>query len=615
MKRALALIVGLVVCLAAQSEEVITFVQTKGQNSSPKPYLKENAWLNEGYISVRVTFQDIEGANCITPTKSGGLSSYFWKQESEVVIAARLWGFKGIAADKWFPLASYQWDNNGKFCRTFFQPAILLVPPTPLVPVLVSDTPGQDPDQPYIVISMRTTSKDEEKISSTATSLLKIAGGLATGGAASTVTGLVNFTGGPIVKVLSDEFNKAFSSRSEQVYKIPLTWDQLAKGYSTNFDMISITRKSGFSSESVDAAIARGRASENERRTLMRVTLNFDLRRSVFYSDTEAAPPNYLLNPTDPRLSPRAVLNYPRDAPIEFARSLASVNQFLSADLPELSTRLKQSDFVAQCGRFVGQVTSAGFNSTDSALVIAAALTEAKDGWNNDPAFYRVCLPDQAIRKAIALVMPNGFINPAGAVPEVEESIGQRENGITNSHMFFMAELKRALLKNGSQRDYELRALFNDLPESLSWPDLAQFQRAAEAAAIQPPSRPGDGDTILVSTVTEASALKNNASPLSSIAIAKVGCLESFPLPPDSNPAIAITILADTVKGLQPFVLAFELRPDRLNKSPVAGAISRIATWSDEKDLITIYGYGKFREGTLCHSTDASKLPPALRTK
>lgn len=62
MQRLFWFLMSILLGTTANAEEVITFIQKEPTRNSPKPYLARS-WLNEGYVSVRAKFEDIEGTN------------------------------------------------------------------------------------------------------------------------------------------------------------------------------------------------------------------------------------------------------------------------------------------------------------------------------------------------------------------------------------------------------------------------------------------------------------------------------------------------------------------------------------------------------------------------
>lgn len=639
MRQLLALTILTAASTASFAEEVYTFIKGQPVKGAQKPYLSTDSWINEGYLSVRATFSAAQGADCITPSGAQGISSFFWKRDSEVVIAARLWGFKGIPSDKWFPLATYLWNNENKFCRTFFQPTIVLVPSVPLVPSRVANTPGDQPDQPFIVVSVRSTSKDEEKISTAATTLLQIGSAYATGGASQTVSGLIDIAGGPVVKLIGKQVNEAFKSGAELAFEVPLSWSEIVSGTSRiPFELISVERNR-WQAESVEEAIARGKNRADQRRSLMRMNLVFDIRRSVFFTDEEAKAAPYVLDPTKPSMQSLAVLNFPRNAPDVFQGGLASVNQMLSGDLPALAQRLKQPDYAAQCATFISKVVGSGFNGIDTALVVASAFNEALnvngiETWNRDPLWLRDCLPDKDLLEKMRKVTRPNYVSFPGPSTEVEQGTYQ-EDFIEASHRSFLNEMRRALLQRGSARQYDLRNLLKELPDTVNWPssmsDLVispEPMRVAAPPAVvaAAPPTPTIGDTgapMAVVAPAVAPTLSRapvppvgRPTPLEEIKFVKVGCLMSYRTD-DGRAALAMAFLAELPNdAVKPVVLVFTLDSARLKEVPVAKAIVGIFTFTqsslDERAMINILNWGKFVPGSTCHNTDPTKLPLGL---
>ena len=204
------------------ADQVVAFVDASDPKGPDlvKPYLAAATFRDQAYVYISAIVENPVGKPCVTPAAN----SFFADKKLDVTLTAQLFGFFGIDSTREVPLATYSWSSaEGAYCRSAWKAPVVLVPPSPMGVSRGISNPLTPADEPTIVVRLRTSSSDEEKISSYASSLLTIASGFATGGAATTVVGLTRLAGGPAAKFLSDQMNKLTQSQADQTTEVVIS--------------------------------------------------------------------------------------------------------------------------------------------------------------------------------------------------------------------------------------------------------------------------------------------------------------------------------------------------------------------------------------------------------
>lgn len=565
----------------ALAEDVITFLRLDNKTlPSAKPYLA-GAWKNEGYISIRASIENAGDKTCIEAINVGNVGSYFIDRESTVVMTANLYGFPSIDPKQELPIANFRWDASNQFCASELRPAVLLAPLTPTTPSTAYASPSLTPDQPLIVINIRSFSSDREKVSTLVESLLEISSVYATGGAANTVAGFSKLVAGPVVENLSAQYKKLNTSKSNEAFKIELTWENIAAGLQAiQFQLVATKREGGGlfdgrAQETVGEAIHRVRTKKTQYRPLLDFKILLNTRRSVFFEDGDAQTAPFIAFGN--KISDKRVLNYPKKENGIFGGSLASVYQTLNEEVPSFASRLATNSADA-CARIVNQVVDTGFNRIDSAIIIAAALNEAKSDWKIDPNF--VCIEDQELVAAIKKVYPDA-ITPKPLTPTETQS----QNGlITASRAEYLNNVRRALYSTGLSREAKLSAAF--------------------AANSTIPSQ-----SFLVG---------QDAVNLNNIAVHKVGCFSAYNYgnAPNMGTALAMIVVAKDAKGARvPLALTFNFDKTQPGSSLASStSVMGIADLSNpgEDALLEHFNNAKFGNQSVCAGASESRTTTAF---
>ncbi|WP_341892617.1 hypothetical protein [Variovorax sp. YR752] len=545
-----------------QAGPVFGFVQQATTSSKPKAYLAQTPF-NMGYVTIKASVDNPQNKGCISPNASN-LWRKIFQEESEVFLAARVWGFKGVPSEKWIPIANYKWNNNGQFCNSVFQPDVLLVPLAPILASLDASKPGAM-EEPYIRIALRSKTDRSEKLSSAFTTLLKISSAYATGGAATTFTQLLDVTGGPAVELISEHVNEAFRSSSNQDFPLSFKWADLSKGkLEFSFQLSSIDKGMN---ESVEGALSRMRSNQKptDVKELIRFQVTVDTRRSVFFADSDIQNDSeaFSVRGDDIATTPYSVLNYPKDTSGGLAGTISSIQQLLSSEAPGLATQLVGKDFPLACRKLMAKIFNAGFNRHDSALIMAAALDESKSDWRTNMEFIRACISDGELLKDISVLRPPVFFVP-DTVKDIEQPNGHMPF-VARQHEAFLVELRNALISKGFSHTAGLRSAFQGLNSNVTWA--------------------GDVPELVSAVPRDASLTGLQSIPLENLPVAAAGCFASYFSSGETPlPFLGMAVLLSDSKGARrPYLLSIKLDPKKLADPVVGNAI--VAVWLLDLDL------------------------------
>ncbi len=567
----------------ALAEDVITFIRLDNKMlSSKKPYLA-GVWRNEGYISIRAMIENSGNKTCIEPINISNVGSYFVDRESTVVITANIYGLPSIDSKQEIPIANFKWNGSNRFCASELRPAVLLAPLTPTTPLTDYSSPSPTPDQPLIVINIKSFSSDREKVSTLVESLLEISSVYATGGAANTVAGFSKLIAGPIVDNLSAQYSKFNTSKSHETFKIELTWEEIAAGLQAiQFQLVSTELEGGLfngrAKETVGDAIYRVRTRKTQYKKLLDFNILLDTRRSVFFEDADAQKTPFIAY--GDKIDDKRVLNYPKKEGGIFRGSSSSVYQTLNEEVPSFASRLATNAADA-CARLVNKVIDAGFNKIDTAIIVAAALNEAKPDWKIDPNF--VCIEDQELIATIRRIYPEA-ISPK--LPTPTET--QYQNGLINaSRAEYLNNIRRALYAAGQSRDVKLSAIFS---ESSTIPNQT-FPVGEEEVSLR------------------------------NITIHKVGCFSAYNYGnfPNVGTMLAMIVVAKNKKGERfPLALTFSLDKNQPGGTPMpSSSFMGVADLSNpgNDDLLVHFNNAKFGSQSVCAGAGETRAPIAFLTQ
>lgn len=567
-----------------QAEPVYGFIREAPVSSAPKAYLAQTPF-NMGYVAIRASVDNPLNKGCISPNASN-LWRKIFREESEVFLGARVWGFKGISGDKWIPIASYKWNNDGQFCSSVFQPDVLLVPLTPILASRDVSKPGIM-EEPYIRIALRSKTGRSEKVSAAFTTLLQISSAYATGGAATTFAQLLDVAGGPAVKLVSTQVNEAFSSSSDQDFSLTFKWADLTKGTLEFPFKLSSVNKGMF--DSVEDALNRLQTKNSAEVTeLIRFKVTVDTRRSVFFadSDIQSGSKMFSVKQGDNVTTPLFVLNFPQDTSSGLAGTISSIQQLLSSEAPGLAKQLAGNDFSLACRKLVAKIFNAGFNRHDAALIIAAALDESKSDWRTNSGFIRACISDGDLLKDIATLTPPLVVYDFDAVKDIEHP-QNHQPFVAKRHEAFLVEIRNALISKGFSRTEGLRSAFQGMDKNVALGGDVQNLIDDGPAEGDSPSRP--------------------LLPLEKLPVAGAGCFVSYFVSGSVHLGMAV-LLSDSNGARRPYLLTMKLDQSKLTDQNVGKAI--VGVWLIDLDLApnqaNVFGNATYDKAAMCHTSAPS---------
>ncbi|RYD85485.1 MAG: hypothetical protein EOP84_02345 [Verrucomicrobiaceae bacterium] len=550
MKRilAMALLTSVLASNKADAATVFGFIKEPSKSGTPKAYLS-NGPVDMGYVTIKATVEGVSDAGCISPGISG-LWRKLFSQESEVFLAAQVWGFKGVESGKWIPIAAYKWNNKGQFCNSVFQPAIVLVPLTPILPSTDIAGPGKL-GQPFLRVALRFQSKRNEKISSAFNTVLQIASTHATGGTADTLTQLLGIAGDPAIKLISDQFQEIYSASSDQDRLIQLDWADLKSGsIEYPLQLASIEKEA---SETVQEALERMAKAPNTATSLGRLRISLNTRRSIFFADDliASAAPGYSAANDAAAVSRYGVLNFPEGTSSGVSGAVSSVQQLLSSEAPALTKELTTERYPGACQKLLSKLNSAGFNRHDAALVVAAVLDEARTDWRTDAGFIGTCIPDNQLFVTIRDLRPP--VVPPLIAPVDAELPTNLDPFVTVRHQNFLVGLRNALISSGVSKKQGLEEAFKGLPTTATW--------AADISQL--PADP---------KILESSDGLALPSQLQQLAFTKAGCLVSY-MTASGDPHLGMAVVVNDPKGAaRPYLLTMKMDPAKMmGPLPAAG--------------------------------------------
>ena len=545
---------------AASASTVFGFIRETPVAATPKEYLSGDSF-HMGYVTIKATVEGVTEAGCISPAFAN-LWRLLFSEESEVFLAAQIWGFKGVDSGKWIPIATYSWNNNKQLCTSVFQPAVVLVPLTPIVPSTDIAVPGPI-GEPYLRLAIRYQSTRNEKVTSAFKTALQISSTYATGGAASTLTQLLDIAGGPAAKLVSDQFQALFSSAGNQDQTLPLKWSEIkGDGQEYRLKLASIEKSAD---ETVQTALERMDRSPATATPLGRLKISINTRRSIFFADSVATTsPQFSLPSDDPSVSRYAILNFPEGTSAGKSGAISSIQQLLSSEAPALSKELTAATYPLACQKLSAKLNSAGFNRHDSALITAAILDEVRGpNWRSDSEFISSCILDAKLHQAIAQLRPP--INPIPTLTKDVELPSNPESFVTIAHQNFLVGLRNALISNGLSKTILIESALQKLPDSAIWgadieklPSDAKISASAKGAQLP--------------------------AELQRLPVYAAGCFVSYTV--DGYPHIGMALVVNSIDGVRrPYLLTIKLDNSKILEVPTSAAVKNI--WLLDLELAT----------------------------
>lgn len=450
-------LIFVVIASLTRAEQVVTFV-----NTSKPTTLKARSYLNstfrdEGYVSITAQVNDPPGSSCVAPSKN----SFLLANKLDVTLTAQIFGFFGVDSTKEVPIATYSWTGE-KYCRTVWQYPVLLVPPTPLgIQESRAGSSAAALSTPKVILRLRSTASSKEQLSSLAQSLLGIAGGLATGGAADTIVGITNIAGGPAAKFLSDKFNERLQNSVDQKWEVTIPWEEIVKGQGPKQVQLvarELETRLFSANDEPDQIIDQIHKGVLNGTPILTIDFMLGLKRTVFDDDANLDAATNL--PTrSPRLANYSILNYPRSAG-GAQNDYPTLFQKVNAEAPSLLKGIDSKNS-ANCDRIFVTVRDLGFNAVDRALISGALLDMAYPDWRIDKDFRGACLQSEPeVEKRLIAIFGNGYFpKPLSPVFTPPELLTNPDTYWTANNSNYMLDIRLALFSKGDKRTSSLAPL------------------------------------------------------------------------------------------------------------------------------------------------------------
>ncbi|MFC5497762.1 hypothetical protein ACFPOE_09470 [Caenimonas terrae] len=485
IRPSICLLLALATGLAHASEQVVTLVQGSPPTKVPISFLSAADWEEQGYVRVRVQVDNANGQTCISPTATHGFDNLFFDNKLDVAITARVVGFSNVDSSRDIPIAVYNW-NGTNYCKSAFQPAIVLVPYTPL-------RSTQDPgalvgEQPGIVVSVKSLAQSKQQLTTYAQVALALSSDLATGGAATTVAGLTKYGTAPGLKSLLDALST--NSVTEQTLPIRLLWTDIVTGLPSVSVILKRAETRRYTApgdyiprrERVDEAIARIRSDSSQGDELLTMTFNFEVRRSVLVDRGQLDPHSMLPKPNTTETQVDNVLNFPKKGVSDAIAGL-TVNQLLNAASPSsLAQTTSQANRSSGCSKLFNDLKAAFAVKVDVPVLFDAALQSVQRDWNQQPNFYTPCLKPE-IKAGIETYQGQSYF--PNMVVQRETELALNQGAVWNNYYEeYLEDFKDALLSSDRGAD-KFKALIPDgtvLPE---WPKSLPTPNPAPTSGSQ----------------------------------------------------------------------------------------------------------------------------------
>ena len=129
-KKAAVLAICLFATKLALADSVVTYVESAVAKRASASYLQADATDN-AYVYVTAQLDNPAGAQCVEPAGTDALGSLFIKSNLDLAITVQPLGFFGVDQKKEVPIASYNFSNDAKYCKSSWRQAVVIVPPTP----------------------------------------------------------------------------------------------------------------------------------------------------------------------------------------------------------------------------------------------------------------------------------------------------------------------------------------------------------------------------------------------------------------------------------------------------------------------------------------------------
>lgn len=566
--------------ISARADQVVSLVTNPFPAATAIQYVSTQKWEEEGYIRVRALVDNPEAETCVSPTTSNAGDNIFFEKKLDVVITARVVGFANTDSSRDLPIAVYSWDG-ARYCKSAFQPPVLLVRYTPLR--RVDDPNALVKGEPGIVLAVKTSSESKERISTYAQAALAISGELATGGAASTVASLTPYMASQTAKYFSDLLNS--KSSTDQTKPIRLTWAQLAGGVpevTVQLKRTSPARKSTFTWETIKDAVDRLQ-KKDEGVPVLNIKFAFDIRRSVLFPDAQLDKQTGL--PLAGEIQPENVLNFPKKNLADQVSSL-TINQLLNVASPSPAAQATtDANRASGCGRLLTDLRDAFAYHVDVPVLFDASILSVQPKWNQQRDFYTTCLTPQ-LRQSIEAYRGSTYFGgtPVLAQPELATDVGAEWKPIYSIYL----EEFRAALYSSDRRLEKFGAL---LPASMVlpyWPNTLPVPDPAPTSAAQY---------------------------FASLSAEKVGCMYGYQ-DAANNFYLAMALVAKaTDKKSRPYLLA--MRPKRgATSTSVGSEIDWVGLIDLEQAANSGYAatlvQAKFGPGSICHNDNERRTKEGL---
>lgn len=579
------LFLSAIVSGSVSAEQVATFVEVSAPKAARPKYLSSLPYKDNGYLYISAVMDNAGNKPCIAPASG----TFFSENSLDVVVTAQMFGFYGVDSSNEVPVATYSYSSKEKsFCQSAWRMPVLLVPPTPMgvKPAFALGLAAEN--EPTIVVRLRVKSDSQEKLTSYAQSLLAIAAGVTTGGAAITVVGLTNVAGGPALKYLSDEMNKLTKNRADATFPLVFPNAEIASGLTTK--RLTLVQTDRYLLEDSEKVITEMRSGKRSSMPVLQISFNVMTRRTMFDEDANLSFPDQLPSSLA-KLQKFEILNFPKGPEAGFMQGYPTIYQRINSDASSLVRRLSNHDTGA-CDPLFVNVRDFGFNNVDRAIVVGAILDDAYPDWRKDAAFYGACLQSEPdIKKYLEKIYTS---RPFAAETPVDPA--SREIATNTPYPWwssnieqFMVTLKEALYSKPPSRLLPLRGLIGSAQLSVS--DSLSATREGQDPGTAP-----DG-----------------IQQLSGATITTAGCIFGFKSGA-KNYAGLVFVALNTSGKLSPYLLMADVNSDP------GGAVSLKAAWIKDlstkpgSDYVATIGQAKFPDASMCGGVDAKNKSRSIDT-
>jgi hypothetical protein len=401
---------------------------------NPTYYPRESpAYLTDGYGNdgyITITSEVIPVSSCVALANK----SFWGSEQTQLLISITRNGFFGQTSELEIPVATFDGRDKGNQCASLSTVPLKIVSNS-----LMKPFSRFNPGNVSLIVNVKTATDTNNDLVGAAQFLLGAAAIVATGGAATSVTGATTLLANPVISDAQKRTQDMLKGSLNGKVPMNFTWPQIRGGVETI--EIPIYRAEGTLGSTPDKKIQALQLDPKADKTqLLTVKLSFNYTKTIF--DPSASGINDL--PNREGISAANVLNHPT------LRGGQNFLQLLNDHSPSLLQQLSNAEGSAlnnACSIGFEKLKNEGLNQLDTAIVMKSFLDEAKKGsdWFSKPNLVKACF-GQAPNVQAFLPQVYGESEPKFVIGDVQDGFGTQYNNWKDTIGPTLNNLRIALL-------------------------------------------------------------------------------------------------------------------------------------------------------------------------